>query len=820
MKKAVLLYFLFFSCTIFTGGNTLPSNSGSSAPDSQTRLQSLLITLKNAKADSTRVRLLNEMAGILRRSNPDSAILLCSEALSLSQVLSRSLIPVEEKKGQEGLAQTYRLLGILHEMQGKYDPALIYDSLALLVCEKLKDRSAIARIYNNIGVIYGDRRECTRALDYYFKALKMNESIGNKLNIAGNLSNISVQYQDIGDYQKALEYDFKALELSRETGNTSGVGSVLGNMGVIYANMGSYAKAINCDFDALKIEEELNDKLGCAHALGNLGIVYERQKDFSKAIEYYQRSLSLNEKMGNVDGISLCLGNISGLYTIQKKYSLAMAYAQRGLKIAEEVGDPVGRLTQHTGMGHIQEGQGDSALAAGNRLYAINRKYPDALANFSKSLEISKQVGLKLNISEEYENIAGIELKLGKLKEAEAHLLAALAISDSVALLELQKSQHLALSEIYGKLGEPVKSLEQYKLSVSLKDSLYNIEKNKEITRKELNYEFDKKEAALNAELEKKELLNREEARKHRIVLLSGGVFLTMLVILVALIFRNNKQKRRANIQLYQKNQVIEAQKQLVEEKSNKIQESINYAKRLQESLLPAQLLVPGEVKEHFVFFVPKDVVSGDFYWRHESGEHLFFAVVDCTGHGVPGAMMSMMGYDVLESAVKDNGLTDPSRILEYINEQILHKLTGNEEGRGSDGMDITFCRLDKQKSTLTYSGAKNDICVVSGSEMNIFPVDKSSIGDRPGQRYHQQEITLHENDMIYIFTDGYADQNGGAENKKFSRNGLRKLFLEIAALSCDQQLTRLQTEFITWKGAGRQRDDVLLVGFRATGKV
>ncbi len=266
---------------------------------------------------------------------------------------------------------------------------------------------------------------------------------------------------------------------------------------------------------------------------------------------------------------------------------------------------------------------------------------------------------------------------------------------------------------------------------------------------------------------------------------------------------------------LERKNNTIERQKKEVEDKNKNINDSINYARRIQEAILPARLFEPEEVKDHFIYFSPKDIVSGDFYWRFKDGDDLFIAVVDCTGHGVPGAMMSMLGYDLLEYAVKDKGLREPAFIIQAMNEQLMQKLIKGNNGGSTDGMDMTLCKLNPKTGTLTYAGAKNELCIANNTGMHRCTVDKRSVGYESGFAFTQKTVALQSDEMVFLYTDGYADQKGGPDNGKYLGARFRTLLQGISGLTCAEQKQSLQNEFSDWKKDFEQRDDVLVVGFK-----
>jgi ligand-binding sensor domain-containing protein/serine phosphatase RsbU (regulator of sigma subunit) len=257
------------------------------------------------------------------------------------------------------------------------------------------------------------------------------------------------------------------------------------------------------------------------------------------------------------------------------------------------------------------------------------------------------------------------------------------------------------------------------------------------------------------------------------------------------------------------------AQKEIVERKQTEILASIEYAKRIQQAILPEELFLPEEVSDSFVLDMPRDVIGGDFYYRCESDNYMFYAIVDCTGHGVPGAMMSILAYDTLEYALKDKGITEPGLILNAVNAKIIEKLSSGTELGTKDGMDITLCRLHKKTGELCYAGARNDLYIFAEGELHRMRVDRISIGYFSDALYTQHSLLLQKGDVVYLFTDGYCDQQGGARGKKYLSGRFRTFLKDISGLPCEEQKRQIELEFLEWKGSHVQRDDILIVGFR-----
>lgn len=262
----------------------------------------------------------------------------------------------------------------------------------------------------------------------------------------------------------------------------------------------------------------------------------------------------------------------------------------------------------------------------------------------------------------------------------------------------------------------------------------------------------------------------------------------------------------------------IEKQRQKLEELYKDVTDSIRYAKRLQDSILPPDVMVKRMLPDSFVFFKPKDIVSGDFYWFYRKENLVLFAAVDCTGHGVPGAFMSLVGSNALNQAVKEHGNLQPSKILDELNKlssEALNKAQENNSVR--DGMDLAFCALDLDTLKLQYAGANNPLYIIRNGELMQVKSDKFAIGAfEPGTKlYTNHEIQLQKGDSVYVFSDGFADQFGGPAGKKFMYRQFRDLLLNLKGKSMDQQRMVLSESIDRWRGNYEQVDDILVIGVR-----
>ncbi len=297
-------------------------------------------------------------------------------------------------------------------------------------------------------------------------------------------------------------------------------------------------------------------------------------------------------------------------------------------------------------------------------------------------------------------------------------------------------------------------------------------------------------------------------------------LFITLALLLISIISQTRslyltrqllKEKEEALDQ-------IEKQKFELEQRDKNLTDSLIYAQRIQEALLPSEEFFRRHFSDSFIFFRPKDIVSGDFYWIDEKGGKVFVVAADCTGHGVPGALMSMVGLEIIEKAINEDNIEKPSAILSVMN-RALEKTFSREKNIGTiirDGMDIGLCVIDRKKKRLEYSGAFFPLYLIRENTLTEIKGDKIIIGMNPeGIDYTSHEMDLLENDILYIFSDGYADQFGGNENKKFMYRRFRYLLTRIHGFPINDQKSILDENIKTWMSGNPQVDDMMVLGFK-----
>ena len=306
-------------------------------------------------------------------------------------------------------------------------------------------------------------------------------------------------------------------------------------------------------------------------------------------------------------------------------------------------------------------------------------------------------------------------------------------------------------------------------------------------------------------------------------IMASGGLLTASVAIFSVLLIqtRYNLTKREiiSRTRLEATNIVLNEQKEIIEENNRNITDSIKYAKRIQDAILPNEALLKKHLKDHFVYFNPKDIVSGDFYWysRRESTNTTFIAAVDCTGHGVPGAFMSMIGNTLLNEIVLDRDVDTPAKMLFELRKSVIETLQQSGQGENKEGMDIALCMIDHNAKKIQYAGAFNAMYIMRGEELIIAKADRMPIGtyhNRNELPFTNHEFELEDGDKFYIFTDGYIDQFGGEDEKKFSSKKFQRLVTDMSKLDMAGQMEALRLTMTKWKTGYDQLDDMLVIGF------
>ncbi len=439
-------------------------------------------------------------------------------------------------------------------------------------------RIHLAFVFRKIGSAYYFHADYAKALVNDFKSLKLAEEVGDKLQIGKTSGDLALVYTAQADYPKALEYFHKCLKLSEEVGDKQQIGLTLSNMAIVYSAKADFSKALESLFKALKLGEQIGDKQLIGITFGNIATLYFVQADYPKALQYFFKGLKSSEELGDKLTSGTTLGNIANVYSEQGNFSKALEYYFKGLKLSEEVGDKkqVGRT-----LGSIAD------------LYSDQSDYPKALEHFFRSLKLSEEIGDKQYVGFMLSSIGRVFTKMGKYKEAELNLKKGLLILKKIGAEDEEKSAHQNLSVLYEKTNRPALALEHYKKFIALRDTIFSHENSKKFMRSEMDHEYQKQEAVAKAihkkELENQQIIAEEKNRKQKIISMSVGGGLLLVLVFAGFIFRSLRITRKQKALIEKQKTIVEAQKDLVDEKQKEILDSIHYAKRIQTALITSE---------------------------------------------------------------------------------------------------------------------------------------------------------------------------------------------------------------------------------------
>ena len=687
---------------------------------------------------------------------------------------------------------------------GSYEQARQAAQRAYLSSVKLNYKKGIAKALHCEGNVYYYQGKYEDALNSYFKSVKIREDIGDAKGIADLYTNIGAIYCNLGSYDKALSIQLKSLSIKENIGDKKGMADSYLNLGNIYYNQGNYEKALDNYLKNLAIKEEIGDKSGAARSYNNIGNIYYYQGNNQKALESYRKYMKLSDENGDKEGIAASFDNIGLVFNQQGNYDKSLENLLKGLAIREQIGDKRGLAISFSSIGNTYQKKGNAEVA---------EEY------YLKSLKIQEEIGDKQGLATSLFQIGSIFLEHNKFEESNYYINKALVIDKELGYKNGIETIYLLLSELYDKEGDYKQAYIYHKLYSDIKDTLLNEQSSKQIAEMNTKYDSEKKDKELikkDAEISK-QLAETEKKNLQRNAFIIG---FALVLVLAFFIFRGYRQKQNANKLLEKKNILIENQKQLVEEKNLKITDSINYAKRIQQAILPSQELIKSCFPESFIFFRPKDIVSGDFYWFAEKNDKLIIAAADCTGHGVPGAFMSMIGNTLLNEIVNVKNILEPSKILNELNKGIVNLLnqSSTDSTTQDDGMDITIIAIDKTMQEMEFAGANHFSYLFNNSQFKTLKGDVFSIGGMFGRadiNFTSQKIKIEKGSTIYLFTDGFVDQFGGEKNTKFLSGRFETLLQNIQPMDMEHQKENLSTAFDDWKAQNKQLDDLLVMGIK-----
>lgn len=825
MKRLGVAIFLIFN---LLGGSAYASNS----------VDSLNVLLGKA-SKKEKIPLLKTLINYYEKSNNDSALALLDKGILLSQELKNIESEYTFKIKKTGIFIA----------KGKYNDAIEMAELVVMEISSLstisfeKKNTLTYDAYNFIGIANANMGNYSNALYYYQKNVELAKLLKKEISLAIAYTNIGLMYYNLYEDDKAISYYTKAKVLYEKNNNEEGLSGIALNIGTLYHEQGNLQKALDSYFYSLKIETRLKDKKGQSFAINNIADVYRLQKKYDKALEYNQKNLRITEELGNVQSSIYSYNNLADLYKELNQFDNAREYAQKSYKLAEKHQLPLLVINSLQVLSEIAENQNNFKEALAFQKLMLLAK--DSLNEKNKSKTL-------LELEAKYQNEQNqkdIQLKnaeiAAKKTEVENKKLQTNALMGGIILVMLlaifilrsynqKKKINIKLEAINDELEKLSVVARETDNVVIIADSTGNIEWINESYTKLYGYtieEFKEKfgksiltgssnpkinsviQKCMDEKISVKYILNNTTKTGE-----NKWVQTTMTPVLNSegaiekfiLIDTDITKLQEAQFE-------IENQSKLLEVKNGQIMDSIDYAKRIQSAVFPSNQLLQELLPNHFIFFKPKDIVSGDFYWARQSGDELLFAVADCTGHGVPGAFMSIISINILNN-IANLGETDPAKILVQLGERLVNNLNLNHTTESiKDGLDIALCCYNKNTRLLQYAGAHNSLYLVRDNELTEYKADKIHIGktDVLHQEFTSHQISIKKDDMVYLFTDGYVDQKGGDKGKKFYYPPFRDLLLSNYHKPMLEQEQLLENTIATWMKNTAQIDDICVMGIK-----
>ncbi|MES2131239.1 MAG: SpoIIE family protein phosphatase [Bacteroidota bacterium] len=651
----------------------------------------------------------------------------------------------------------------------------------------ISDRTSDSLI-KKAGVLYLTAPD--QSYTYALKALELARNEGNELNIAKAYEMIGISLDYLGNLDSALIYFDKSIDVLKNQKNNLVLSSVYKSKANTLTLLNKNKDALAYYLKGLELVKNTNNKRQEASFLMGIGNVYSSMKFYDLSLKYYNESLTFFEEVKDSVFISYLFTNISEVYAALNNGDKELEYQLKSLSIKEKLKDEYGLVYSYTNMA---------------QLMAKFNKKDSALYFADAAINLSKKINNLDFLSSSYMAMGSVYNEFHQYNEAIDYYNQALNIARKVKNPKMEYDLLKILSDAYITTGNYKDAAITLKQFIGVNDSVNSLETKKSFNELQTQYETDKKEKEI-------EILN-ERDKKRNYLIYSSFIVVALLVLLSFTLYNRFRLKRKTATELETRNNEIQKQKHLVDEKQKEILDSINYAKRIQYALLAHDELLNKNLPEHFILFKPKDIVSGDFYWATRHQNKFYLACCDSTGHGVPGAFMSLLNIGFLSEAIKEKEITQPNEILNYVRNRLIESISDDKQ---KDGMDAILLCIDKTTHTITYAAANNEPILIRNKTIIELQKDKMPVGKgENANSFTSYTLELQKGDSLYLYTDGFADQFGGPKGKKFKYKQLHDIFLSNIDKPCAEQKEVLDSVFENWRGNLEQVDDVCVIGIK-----
>jgi tetratricopeptide (TPR) repeat protein len=612
------------------------------------------------------------------------------------------------------------------------------------------------------------------------------------------------RFYEGNDPDKALSLADSALTIAQRINYKIGIGGAYGSVGSCLCTAGKYDESIQTHLKALKIFEELKSRRHITNTYNSLANAYMGLKNNDKAYEYFLKAYNIARGTpGNEFMVAVTSVGVGNMLLEKGQPKDAVKYFREAEKYFHDM-----KITNYEAMAATMIGE---TYQRDSNFVEAEKAYIKVVDMFRKSHD---DYGLALNL----ENLGVVEMHKKNYSKAAEYFREAMELNFKRKAWDNIQNSAKNLADAWEHQNNPMEALKTYKIFMQYKDSVINTERNKAVAEAESKYENEKKEQQLQLQKSELEKTQLKVEQKNVLIYIFAGAVLIFLVLLF-FVYKQYNEKKKANLLLINKNEEIERQKSLIEEKNKDITDSINYSRHIQQAIIPSLQKVRMFLPNSFVIFKPKDIVSGDFYLIEEVVGLIYLAVVDCTGHGVPGAMLSVFANSTIKNTIANNEFRDnPAAVLSDLCFQFKTNLQSHHTAISiNDGVDMGLCIIDKKNQRITFAGAKNGLLMLRNNELVEFTADRWGISG--SNRGEQMFFTNHVVDMLpgdkfYLGTDGFADQFGGPKGKKFKQKQLKDLLVNYGNMELEKQADQLAHDFDLWRGILEQIDDVTLIGF------